>query len=524
MLRLNDSVQTAFDSMSTADARYPAFQLYVSWLRNAGAGVFGVVGTSLLNNCLLRGENTVVTPVDTFEFFDETDRVMRLEYERRLEEPLGGMSFGMIDVVLDNSDKRFTPEYNSTIGTSLLPNRPLKMALGFDIPVAGRKMLELFKGLSGMIKEDKMSRTVSFGGYDYLSYLNELEMESALLSNKRSDEAIELILGDAGFSSTQYELDEGLNTIGFMWFKKGETAGQRIKKICEAEEGHFFQDENGILRFHNRRKYNSSPYSQTQKVIHSSDIIEWRNIDDVGVLNSVVVSARPRKVLDYYVEVWRDGVVEEVEAGDTITVIAKTSEPIYSNYTPVADTDYIANSASDGSGTFLTDKLVVSRVTYADSFEISIKNTGSQKAYITYLRLRGKPAIITSEIQQKFEDDTSIGRYGKNILNIENDFIDSNSYAYYLARTIVNKYKDPLKRVQILVRGMPQLQLKDKVSVYDRDLSEYKTYRVMVVQGIYQHGEFLQYLTLREVSLGEADSWAVVGTSVINSENEVLGF
>ena len=522
MRTLNDSTQTAFDTMSTGYFRYPVHQLLISWLRKIGADSFGVVGLSTVNNALVKGENQIITPTDTFEFFDETENAIRVEYDRRVEEPLGGLSFGLTNVVLDNTDKRFTPNYNATIGTALIPNRPLKIALGFNLK-DGKKMMEIFKGLTEMPKENKVDRTVEFGGMDYVSYLRDLEMKSVVYSSMRSDEIIEEILIEAGFGSSQYVLDVGLNTLGFVWFKSGETASERIKKICEAEEGHFFQDEMGILRFQNRRKYSYAPYNAIQKYIHDNDILDWIGIEDVGIYNSVLVNASPRKIYDTNVEVWRDGIVEEIYAKDSLVITASMKEPTYSFEDPVGGVDFVANSASDGSGTDLTANITITLVGYAENAQLTIVNNGTQKTYITFLRLKGKPALVTSEIQQKYEDNASIARYGKRILNIENDFIDSDSFAYYLARTTVGKYKDPLKRIRILIRGMPQLQLKDKLSVYDRDLGTYKLYRIMGIQGIFQTGEFLQYLTLREVTSYEADSWAIVGTTLVGAEREYVG-
>jgi large repetitive protein len=61
-------------------------------------------------------------------------------------------------------------------------------------------------------------------------------------------------------------------------------------------------------------------------------------------------------------------------------------------------------------------------------------------------------------------------------------------------------------------------------SVGIEEQSEIKYYRVMAIQGIYSLGEFLQYLTVREITTKEADSWAVVGTSTVDDVDEVVGF
>jgi len=99
MQPLADSISTAFDSVTTANARSLIFQFYVSWLRRVTDYSFGIVGTSKVNNALVRGETTVLTPIDAFDFTNETDQVINLEYDRFIQEPLGGISFGIIWII-----------------------------------------------------------------------------------------------------------------------------------------------------------------------------------------------------------------------------------------------------------------------------------------------------------------------------------------------------------------------------------------------------------------------------------------
>lgn len=42
-------------------------------------------------------------------FYDETEYLVMAEVERKLNEPLGGVSISQADVVLINKDNRFTP-------------------------------------------------------------------------------------------------------------------------------------------------------------------------------------------------------------------------------------------------------------------------------------------------------------------------------------------------------------------------------------------------------------------------------
>ena len=521
MQSLADSISTAFDSVTTANARSLVFQFYISWIRNLSNNLFGVVGTSTVNNALVRGETTVLTPIDAFEFVNETDQVISLEYDRFIQEPLGGISFGIMNVILDNTDKRFTPNFDSTIGTAILPNRPTKMAIGFNVRGINKSLI-VFKGLSNTIQENKGNRTVMFSGFDYVSYLNELDMDSQIYTDQRSDQIIEQLLIEAGLGTSQYQLDQGLNTIGFAWFKSGQKAGDRIRQICEAEEANFYQDENGVIRFENRRKYNLSPYNTIVWTINKDDILEWAQDRSVKIVNKCVVTGTPRTTGDK-TEIWKDGIVEEVACKGEIERWAKFDNPAISIDDLVANTDYKANTASDGTGTDITSSVSIVLEGFTETAKLTITNNAGQKAYITFLRLMGIPAVETSKIAQEYSDATSIKKYDEKLLTIENDYIDDDTFAYYLARTIVGKYKDPLKRITIRVRGIPRLQLKDKVRVYDQDLSEYKNYRVMRIQGIMALGGFEQVLTLREVTDEESDSWATVGVTTVEETQEVVG-
>jgi hypothetical protein len=44
------------------------------------------------------------------EFYDETEYLIMAEVERKLNEPLGGVSISQADVRLVNKDNRFTPK------------------------------------------------------------------------------------------------------------------------------------------------------------------------------------------------------------------------------------------------------------------------------------------------------------------------------------------------------------------------------------------------------------------------------
>lgn len=515
------SIWTAFNSMTTAVVRTIKFAVKIAWTRVQDTKSFALVGSATVGgNQVVKGLTPTITPSDNFLFFDETDDVISVEYDRQLLEPLGGLAMAILNVTLSNIDRRYTPEVNSTIGTAILPNRPTQAMIGFEVG-AINKLVHVFKGLTLMPKESKVARTVEIEGLDYIKFLNEQALESTIYENQRSDQIIEDILTTAGLGSSQYSLDQGKNTIAFAWFTKGQTAGERIKKLCEAEDAVFYQDENGLLRFENRNHYGQSPYNTVIWDVEPSHILAWKEDNSTKIINRVIVSAKPRQVTADNVEVWLNGIEEQIEAGETITIWAELENPLKSLVTPVETTDYTAFTDTGGAGTDISSDITITTTLFTTTVKIEIENANASKAYLNFLRLRGKPALITSEIKKTAEDATSISKYGESQFTLDNDFIDDEDFAEYIANAIVSKYADPTRRLVLTVQGVPQLQLRDMVRVKDQDVGTYKNYRVMRIQGKLDQGAFVQELTLREVTDAEYDNYAIVGSSTVGGSDVV---
>lgn len=498
------SIWTPFDSMTTASVRSLKARCLVAWTRNNIYSSFAVIGSSIVGGIdIVQGVgDKAINNADYYEYFDETARVIRIEYERHLIEPLGGTSIAMVDIILDNTDLRFTPNYNSTIGTALEPNRPVKIFIGFEV-LGQELVIPIIEGLSLQPRENKMERTVSISVYDFMKFLNEKPQETAIYQNQRSDQIISDILARAGVGSSNYQLDQGLNTIGFAWFEKGQTAGNRIKKICEAEEAIFYQDEQGIFRFENRDKYSKAPYNSHIWTIDPDDILEWIQNINSSIINRALVKGSPRSVKGE-TEIWHDGVEEEIAAGATLVIWAQFDEPVSSITALNSTYDFQAFTASGGLGSNITADISITVTSFTKSAKLSITNNNVSKAYLNLLRLRGTPASVDYEITEVYQDNASIETFNEYQQEIINEFIDSRPFAQNMAQNLVKRHKDPLGVLQLRVRGIPQLQLRDQIKVKDMDLNTYKNYRLIGIQGIFEIGLFIQILTLREITINES--------------------
>lgn len=497
------AIWTPFDSTTTATVRTLKARVLVAWTRVQTVNSFAIIGTSLIGGTdIVQGVgDNVLNNADLYQYFDETARVLRIEYERHLIEPLGGAAIAMATILLDNNDLRFTPNYNATIGTALKPNRPIKIFIGFD--VGGQEVtVPIIEALSLQPKEDKNARTLTIQAQDFVSFLDGIPQDTAVYQDKRTDQIIADILASAGIGSSNYTLDAGINTPAFVGFGVGDYVGTSIKQLVEAEEGIFYQDEQGQFRFDNRLKSASAPYTVVQWTINPEDILEWEVQDSSQIINHMLISGKPRSVKGE-VEIWRDGVEEIILPNQSLTIWAQFNDPVTTIAAPEATLDFQAFNQTAGAGSDVTAHLSFSVTSFSTTAKIVITNSGSDTAYLNLFRLRGTPATVDFDISETYEDGTSVSLYNVQQQQITNNFIQSADFAKTLAKNIVNRYKDPTDILQLKIRGVPQLQLRDKVQVKDPDLGTYKDYRIIGIAGVFEPGSFTQTLTLRLITSAE---------------------
>lgn len=498
------AIWTPFDSVSTSTIRPLKARCLVAWTRETIVNSFAVIGSSIIGGTdIIQGVgDDAINNADLYRYFDETSRLLRLEYERHLIEPLGGAAIAMADILLDNTDLRFTPEHNNTIGTTIKPNRPIKLFVGFE--VQGQEVLiPIIEGLSLQPKENKLARTVSISIRDFLQFLNDKPQETAIYQDQRSNQIIEDILSRAGIGSINYELDQGLNTVGFAWFQKGDKTGEKIRQLAEAEQGFFYQDEGGKFRFENRDKYSQAPYSSAIWTLNPEDILDWNQDINSQIINRALIKGAPRSVKGE-VEIWHDGIEEKVLPGHTLEIWAEFDDPVSTITNPSANFDYAAFTGEAGTGSDITADISIVVTSFTKTAKLEITNNNVNTAFLNLLRLRGTPATVDYDITEVYQDDASVSVYNEHQTEIDNEFIDKVAFARDMAQKIVKRNKDPLGVLKLKVRGIPQLQLRDQIRVKDMDLDTYKNYRLIGIQGIFEPGSFVQNLTLREITANEA--------------------
>src|SRR3990167_4969708 len=107
------SVVSGWTAEERDTVRKIAHNLQVSWKKETTIGnrTFTIGVSTIGGNDVIGINPGAVAGPGAYKYFNETDYVTELEWERGLSMPTGGLSKAMAGATLDNTSGRFTPRY-----------------------------------------------------------------------------------------------------------------------------------------------------------------------------------------------------------------------------------------------------------------------------------------------------------------------------------------------------------------------------------------------------------------------------
>lgn len=459
------SVTNAFTAEETDDVRKVTQNTQVSWKKFSTLGnrTF-TIGVSLIGGNDVIGANPgAIGSPSNYQYFDESDQVLSLSWERSFNMPIGGLSKGMAEGELENTSGRYTPRYmggNSELFTSVLPRRPFIINAGFEVGGVESNIPQ-FSGIFTRQPEIGVrDKKVHIVGADYIDFFqNRFIDQEVMFTALRTDQVMETQLQTLGLSTAQYDLDPGINIIPFGLFPSGTKYSDLFHQLAEAENGHFYQDEMGIFRFENRQHWDSSPHNSVSRILYTSQVLDAEAPNDDHIINVVEIKASLRSKQPNQV-IFTLGIPLLMAPGNA-TLWADFDDPILEADSPVI----IANSNEDGTGTDKSGSVTISSTyVFSQTAKYVLTNTSSSNLYITSFSVSGRPAKVYSELYLRNADDSSVTAYEERSLVIENDYIQSQSWADSFSRMILQDYSQPENLQNITIRAIPSLQLGDLIS------------------------------------------------------------
>lgn len=518
------TVSSAWTAEEDDDVRSIAHNLQVSWKKDVTLGnrTF-TIGVSVIGGTDVIGINPgAIGGPGNYRYFDESEYVMSLEWDRGLNYPLGGLSMAMAGAVLENTTDRFTPDYMGGRGelyTSILPRRPIIIGAGFYFDGIKQTLPEFSGILTHQPQVNKRDKLVQLKAADYVSFFqNRYLDQEVMFTSQRTDQVLEDLFERLGMSTAQYRVEEGLNTIPFGLFEKGTKFSDIMQDIVEAENAQLYQDEEGVFRFENRQHWNSSPFNSVQRVIATAQVIDAQTPDEDSIINVVEIKTpiREKQPLQAVFSLPSlSGIL--IPAGSFIDQFFEFQDPVIALTDPTsggANSYYVGNSLEDGSGTDRTSSLSFSnKGTFARSVKYRISNTFGSDIYLTQLVLSGRVAKETGTLYYRDQRGPSVTAYEERVLSIENPYIQNESWAASYATIILSQFSDLEAQQRIVIRAIPELQIGDLISwqgvywrVYD------------IKSSLSPEQGYIQELTMLKRTI---ESYFTIGVSTIGGTDQI---
>lgn len=467
------SVTAAFTAEEKDSVRKIAQNLQVSWKKQSTIGnITFTIGTSTIGGTGVIGiDPGAIGGPGLFRYFDESDSVIGLAWERSLNMPLGGISMALAEATLDNTSGRFLPRFmggTSELYTAIQPRKPMIINAGFNY----NGIDNLIPQFSGIITKqpavDRRNAEVQIQAADYIDFFRNRQLErAATFTAQSTDQVIQSLLQLLGLASSQYSLDPGINVIPFGHFEVGTKFYDAVNKLAEGENGRFYQDEQGIFRFENRQHWDTSPYNQVQRVILSSQVINAAVPDEDHIINVVEVNTgvrakQPMKpVLNY-------ASPEQIAPNSKKEVFLNFPDPVLEAIRPTEggfDSFYLVNSSEDESGTFVTGAVSLKSFSvFSQAAKCVFENNTSDYLYITRIVVSARAAEIVKDINFREKIGASVTAYEERTITLDNPFIASDDWAQSYATMILQDFAR-LENLQVItIRALPSLQVGDLVS------------------------------------------------------------
>jgi hypothetical protein len=402
---------------------------------------------------------------------DEADRLQHVKVSRGRNQLVrdDGEGFeharvGTGTFTLDNYDGRYDPLLStSELYPYVLPGREVRLRVSDGASV--------WDVLRGKMEEPipmgkRRGGLVKFVVADGWQWLQDRTVKKTLQTSIRTDTALGHILDNADWPSVWgRSLGTGADTLPY-WWVDGQRAAAAINELVDSEQGQFYIAGNGQATFIGRQAlYNATAsLNLTQAEILSEILLPqpWRS-----VRNIIRVKCYPR-VVQASATLWQMQDKPLVNPGASLTIFAEFR---YSNRvvpadpvtTPVATTDYTANTAADGSGSDLTANFSMTTFTvFGTTAKIVITNTGAQAGYVTLLKVRGQ-AVDAPDATLIERDGSSGSAYGPRALTMNLAWQQSVSTATDLADWLKSLLDDAL--------AFPVIQLEARETIqYAYDL------------------------------------------------------
>tara|TARA_Y100000593_G_C4307846_1_gene336691 strand:+ start:1346 stop:2935 length:1590 start_codon:yes stop_codon:yes gene_type:complete len=367
---------------------------------------------------------------------------------------------GDMTVVVRNETGKYSPFNTSgALYGNLVPNRKIQFSSYYpSVTILWTGFIESINPEVTTNKEQTATITAK-GAFRRFAQQN---VRVPMSTSTATGTAIGAVLDAAGWPSSDRSIDTGETTMT-RFFYTG-TALRGLRQIEHTEAGFVKETKDGKIAFEDRHHRLETATSNTSQATFADDGsgLSYQNIkqeDAMGLVYNEFLSPISVYTVASVATLWThplattSGTAPSLEDGEVITLLAEYPNETSANNvigvdawtTPAATTDYLANTAADGTGTNKTSDLSISTVKTAKNMEITITNGAGVKIYLTKLQARGTAVTISEPVTIKTADAASQTKYGKRTYprSDEAKFVPTQEEAQDWCLQSLNAHKEP---------------------------------------------------------------------------------
>lgn len=412
---------------------------------------------------------------------------------------------GMLNITLNNKEKLWSPMGgDSARGLTTNPGFTRGAKIRVSGTFRGETEVIWLGRIMSIDSDDKNwgNEQVRLMAVDYMHVPTNYPMKGATIAlNQRIDEALTLILARLSLQPESTDFDTGSFTFPAVFdnVQRKTMALSEFTKLANSELGYIYVKQDGTLTAENtlaRHGWRALDQVTIPAIWVVTPDLEFLLLEDGGfllqedgdklllddgyqdaevtedaavsvdaegynifmseddLLNASIIRAHP-VITDTSLKVlYKLGTPLFIPNGQTKVFSAHYTDPSglsqvsgTNMQAPVATTDYLANSASDGSGTNYTANVVVTATYYGDTVYYSIANNAANGVYMTLLQARGYGIYYGNSIESTIDDTDSQDSYGYSPFQFDMKYQKDVYLADMYGLSVVEEYKRPKSRI-----------------------------------------------------------------------------
>jgi hypothetical protein len=271
---------------------------------------FDLVGANAnlltLDNPVKGKLNTPAYPLGGQIFYDVTDKVKSIATRRGKNRQLDEFDGGLANVVFDNNDRTFDPEYvNSPYYGQIIPKRAIRIFSG------GQPRFQGVIDDWNLAYDPGGNSEASAASSDAFTLFNTQTLPAGTATAQKAGQRVNAILDlpDVNWSTQDREIETGLTTLGADVFQEDTNVLEYLRTVARSEPGNLFISKDGKVVFTDRNQAAVSggvtladdgtgiPY-QGMKVVYGSELL-YNEIVIGSLAAGTVVAQDTASIADY---------------------------------------------------------------------------------------------------------------------------------------------------------------------------------------------------------------------------------